>query len=145
VPKEIARDDQVEAIVPEEATVPVEVTVAVEATVPAGAAEISASQREVEDLLVKSLAETMDLPSEQIDREAPFSTLGMDSVIGVAWVQALDDRYGLGIDVSSLYDYPNVRALAEHLEKPTHVRSETASPNPSAAGMVSGLPQEVAT
>jgi acyl transferase domain-containing protein len=114
-------------------------------TAPAVAAEVPASQRDVEDLLVKSLAETMDLPPDQIDREAPFSALGMDSVIGVAWVQALDDRYGLGIEVSSLFDYPSVRALAEHLEEQTHSRSDTASPNPSPGGRISLLSQEVAT
>src|SRR6185312_5057141 len=63
----------------------------------------------------ESLAKALYLQTEEIDRDAAFVELGLDSIIGVEWVSALNKRYGTSLAASRLYDYPNLTALAKHL------------------------------
>ncbi|WP_196050221.1 acyl carrier protein, partial [Burkholderia pseudomallei] len=61
----------------------------------------------------------------------PFVEMGLDSIIGVEWIHALNRRYGTSIEAIQVYDYPNVEKLTELLSKsidalsPPHARCES--------------------
>ncbi|UUM22231.1 SDR family NAD(P)-dependent oxidoreductase [Mycoavidus sp. SF9855] len=65
--------------------------------------------------LTRSLAEVLYLEHADIDADHPFAELGLDSITGVEWVQAINKSFGLSLPVTRLYDYPTIRCLAEHL------------------------------
>ncbi|UAW64836.1 SDR family NAD(P)-dependent oxidoreductase [Mycoavidus sp. HKI] len=65
--------------------------------------------------LTRSLAEVLYLEHADIDADHPFAELGLDSITGVEWVQAINKSFGLSLPVTRLYDYPTIQCLAEHL------------------------------
>lgn len=52
-----------------------------------------------------------------MDVDDKFIDLGLDSIIGVEWVQAINKQYGTAIAASKVYDYPSIREFAGFLEK----------------------------
>ena len=52
---------------------------------------------------------------EEIDPDKQFADLGMDSISGLEWIKKVNEQYGTSIDVTVIYDYSNVRALAGFL------------------------------
>jgi acyl carrier protein len=52
-----------------------------------------------------------------IDVDANFIDMGLDSIIGVEWIQALNKHYGLSLPATKVYDYPTIRAFADFLAK----------------------------
>jgi acyl transferase domain-containing protein len=72
---------------------------------------------QLEEELVRSLAEALSMEQSDIDVEKPFGEIGLDSVIGVEWVQSLNKQYASNLKASIIYDYPTIRQLADFLKK----------------------------
>ncbi|MCP4936806.1 MAG: polyketide synthase, partial [bacterium] len=77
--------------------------------------DISAQRLQQE--LKKSLSEMLYIKQKEIDPDEQFIDMGMDSIIGVEWIRALNEQYGISIAVTKIYDYPNISKLAVFLEK----------------------------
>jgi NADPH:quinone reductase-like Zn-dependent oxidoreductase/acyl carrier protein/ubiquinone/menaquinone biosynthesis C-methylase UbiE/short-subunit dehydrogenase len=74
-----------------------------------------------EPALIRILAEhvrrVLDLRAdEEIDPEMPLSDLGMDSLLAVELRNNLSGVFGRGFPSTLLFDYPNLRTLARHIE-----------------------------
>ncbi|MFE9454464.1 phosphopantetheine-binding protein [Streptomyces sp. NPDC006739] len=87
---------------------------------PAAEAEVLAGFQAV-------LAEMLKLEPEAVDPEQPFRAFGFDSMLTVAFVAALNSRYGLGLSPAVLLEHPTLGALARH------VSGETGPPRPERA------------
>ncbi|MCB9545306.1 MAG: acyl carrier protein [Myxococcales bacterium] len=48
-------------------------------------------------------------------RSTPFTALGLDSVLAIQFVGALEEKLGRAIPASTLWDHDNVPALARFL------------------------------
>jgi acyl carrier protein len=73
--------------------------------------------RGLEEELIRSLAQTLYIEQSAIDVERPFAEMGLDSVVGVEWIQYLNKQYASNLKASSVYDYPTIRQLADFLAK----------------------------
>jgi acyl transferase domain-containing protein/acyl carrier protein len=67
--------------------------------------------------LSASLAESLYMDAADIDSEKPFVDLGMDSIVGVEWVKAINKQFGLAIAATRVYDYPNIQELASFVAR----------------------------
>ena len=65
--------------------------------------------------LRESLAEALFMRAAEIGLDKPFNELGLDSIVGVEWVKALNQQLGCELSATRIYDYPSVRALAAYL------------------------------
>jgi len=92
----------------------------------------------IERELTVSLAKTLYMDVTQIDRDKPFVELGLDSIVGVEWMRAINKRYGLSLKTTRLYDYPMIKRLAV-LVAQEYESSDVARP----ATQVSPLPSDV--
>ncbi|HVU22667.1 MAG TPA: SDR family NAD(P)-dependent oxidoreductase [Opitutus sp.] len=72
-------------------------------------------REKVETFLVASLAKILYLAEDAIDRGASFIDLGLDSVLGVEWVQSIKSEFGIRIPATKVYDHPTVAAFAAFL------------------------------
>ncbi|MEU9678026.1 SDR family NAD(P)-dependent oxidoreductase [Streptomyces parvus] len=84
------------------------------ATVPVAAAPAPAPEQLIGELAA-SLAEALYMAEEDVDPDTNFTDLGLDSIVGVEWVKAINKRFGLDLAATRLYDTPTVRQLADHL------------------------------
>ncbi|MFE1429889.1 SDR family NAD(P)-dependent oxidoreductase [Streptomyces fungicidicus] len=65
--------------------------------------------------LTASLAEALFLLEEEIDPDTKFTDIGLDSIVGVEWMKAINKRYGLDLTVTRLYDHPTVVELSAYV------------------------------
>ncbi|MGH9361763.1 MAG: beta-ketoacyl synthase N-terminal-like domain-containing protein, partial [Thermoanaerobaculia bacterium] len=65
--------------------------------------------------LVERLAAELHLDTRQIDIQAPFAQLGLDSARLVGLSGELEARLGRRLDPTLLYEHPTIAALARHL------------------------------
>ncbi len=88
------------------------------ATVETGAKtpdSIGFSLESLREELCTSLADALYLKRSGIDPEKTFIELGVDSIIGVEWIRAINKKYELSIPVTKIYDYPTIYEFAEFL------------------------------
>jgi acyl carrier protein len=77
----------------------------------------SSQNNSLEEELTTILATMLDMKKSEIDSNKSFSELGLDSIIGVEWVRKINNKYNTTIHAAKIYDYPNIKALAEFLRK----------------------------
>ena len=67
-------------------------------------------------LLKAILAEKLDCDPDSIDEKSAFFNLGVTSLISEEIRAALKDKF-FGLSETVMFEYPNIRRLADHLEK----------------------------
>ncbi|MFE2970519.1 phosphopantetheine-binding protein [Streptomyces sp. NPDC059340] len=75
--------------------------------------------------LTAVLAGMMRIEPQALDAQEPFRLLGLDSMLSVEFVAALNARYGTRIAATALYEHPTPQALARH------VAAELGTPRPA--------------
>ncbi|MGW1762353.1 phosphopantetheine-binding protein [Streptomyces mirabilis] len=75
--------------------------------------------------LTAVLAGMMRVEPQTLDAQEPFRLLGLDSMLSVEFVAALNARYGTRIAATALYEHPTPQALARH------VAAELGTPRPA--------------
>jgi polyketide synthase PksN len=81
-------------------------------TASAGSAAIG--DRLQEDLL-QMLSLHLDLQGSQIDVDASFGDLGIDSLVGVQWIRQINERYGTSLSAACVHEHPTVSKFSQHL------------------------------
>ncbi|MEV0358465.1 acyl carrier protein [Nocardia sp. NPDC050697] len=61
------------------------------------------------------LAEALGVQPETIDPAADFDRLGVDSVVAVALLMEIEQRYGVDIPPDELFDEPTLDAVAGYV------------------------------
>ncbi|MCG7409129.1 acyl carrier protein [Paenibacillus sp. ACRRX] len=80
--------------------------------------DISTGSRQMGSLLqelTETLAEALYLTIDKVDTEVKFIDLGLDSIVGVEWLRAVNRQYGTTVTATKLYDYPTLREFATYL------------------------------
>ena len=72
---------------------------------------------DIEKYLIKTLANSLFINEDEIDKEASFIELGLDSIVGVEWIQLINKKYGISIPATKIYDYSNVKNLSDYLKE----------------------------
>lgn len=67
--------------------------------------------------LTISLAKALYLDESEIKINKTFVDLGLDSIVGVEWIKAVNKEFGLNISATGVYDYPTIEALAAFIHQ----------------------------
>ncbi|MBC3986633.1 acyl carrier protein [Streptomyces sp. AC536] len=100
------------------------------ATRPAPAADAAEG---LVDALRASLARELFVEVDEIDADRSFTELGLDSVVGVEWVRAVNQEFGTSVSTTKIYQYPNVAAFAGFLAGELAPAAPTATAQPPRA------------
>ncbi|MGW2421090.1 SDR family oxidoreductase [Streptomyces sp. NPDC001709] len=84
-------------------------------TAPSATVTPVADAGHIADTLREELARTLYCEPGEIDDEASFNTLGLDSILGVEFVAFVNNAYGLVEKTGVLYDHPSLNALSRHI------------------------------
>ena len=79
------------------------------------AAEPSKRPALLEEWLRELLAQVLRIESRSIERDAPFKTLGLDSLVGLELRNRLEAALGQRLPATLVWTYPNLGALAGYL------------------------------
>ncbi|MFE4550275.1 phosphopantetheine-binding protein [Streptomyces sp. NPDC056785] len=83
--------------------------------------------------LTAVLAGMMGVEPQRLDAQDSFRLLGLDSMLSVEFVAALNARYGTRIAATALYEHPTPAALARHLAAELAAPAPASAPAPSPA------------
>ena len=65
--------------------------------------------------ICEHIAAALDKPVNQIDINANFLSLGLDSAISVSFMMDLSEKVGHELSPTLVYDYPNIRQLVNYI------------------------------
>ena len=88
------------------------------------AAASSIDIEEIKDFLRQQLSTILYLDVAKIKDMMPFSTIGLDSVVGVELINEVNTRYQLTLEAGCLYEFGNVASFSAHIQ--SQVSSGTA-------------------
>lgn len=63
------------------------------------------------------LADLLDLPVAEVDPEADFDRLGVDSALAVSLLIEVEERYGVDIEPEELFENPTIAAVAGYVHE----------------------------
>ncbi|MCR9062190.1 MAG: type I polyketide synthase, partial [Rhodobacteraceae bacterium] len=69
----------------------------------------------MQDELVESLAAALYMEVSDIERDVNFTDMGLDSIVGVEWINVINKRHGIKVPATKVYDYPTIQQLADYL------------------------------
>jgi acyl transferase domain-containing protein/NAD(P)-dependent dehydrogenase (short-subunit alcohol dehydrogenase family) len=69
----------------------------------------------VEDCILECLVSTSKLSRQDVDRNAPFSEYGIDSILAVSFIERLNRRLDLSLNTAVLFEYATVNLLTRHV------------------------------
>lgn len=98
---------------------------------PAPAARAATAEADVREALRGQLADILGCDPARIDPGAPFRLLGVDSILAAEFVAAINDTYRLAERPVTLYDHPDLAAMAAHIA--SAAGTESAGPAPAPA------------
>jgi SAM-dependent methyltransferase/NADP-dependent 3-hydroxy acid dehydrogenase YdfG len=71
--------------------------------------------KELEEVVIDSLVESLRLDREVFDRKIPFTEFGIDSITAVEVINCLNKRCGTTLRSTDIFNYPDIPALAARL------------------------------
>lgn len=83
---------------------------------------------EISALCVDQLADILRIPKEQVDVNAQFTRLGLDSAMTIYLIMELEDRLNLELEREMLVDYPTIEALSAQLARHTDASAAEKQP-----------------
>lgn len=72
-------------------------------------------RRDLRQQLKITLANALYMPPDDIDTTKKFVDLGLDSIVGVEWISVLNNKFGIPILATKVYDYPTLDEFADYL------------------------------
>ncbi|HEX8611501.1 MAG TPA: SDR family NAD(P)-dependent oxidoreductase [Telluria sp.] len=92
------------------------------------AREASVPAEQVRQQLKTSLAEALFMTAADVDVRKSFTDLGLDSIIGVEWMKAVNKQFGTALSATRVYDYPSVIELADFIQTQLGVAEPVVAP-----------------
>ncbi|WP_439596800.1 SDR family NAD(P)-dependent oxidoreductase [Falsiroseomonas sp.] len=88
-------------------------------------------------LLADCVGAALELPAARIEPDAPFGEIGVDSIVAPQIAEAVNERLGIALRSTDLYNFGSLEALARHIEaRFPEVAGRLAAPAPVAAAPV---------
>ncbi len=82
------------------------------------------TQTEIEDWLTGQIASLTNLPAVDIDPRLPIADFDLDSSVVVSLTQSLSEWLGVALDITILWEYPNIESIAAALATAAAASSE---------------------
>ncbi len=89
------------------------------------------------------VADALYVEPGALDETAGFGDLGLDSILAVEVVKAINDRFGVGLEAARLYDHPTLAALAAHVAARATAPAGSIAPVAAAAPTRDGRTAEM--
>lgn len=81
--------------------------------------------------LRKSLAEELEMKENDIGKDVAFVALGVDSIIGVSWVNKINKKYQTAIEATRVYSHPNLAEFAAYVKGEAELRGTLPGVSPA--------------
>jgi len=83
---------------------------------PSGALAGNMSNAYIQQIITGKLSEALRMDVAMIRNDAPFADYGVDSIIGVNLVRAINETLGIELEPTKLFEYSTVDQLCQYIE-----------------------------
>lgn len=73
------------------------------------------TEQEIQDVLRRHIAEMLYCQPEEIEHDASFSDLGLDSILSAELTAAIKNEYSIQPDIEVIHQYPTLERLAAYV------------------------------
>jgi acyl carrier protein len=73
--------------------------------------------------LIETVADYAEMDPATVVATAPFAEYGLDSVHALALCGDIEDKFGVIVEPTLLWDHPSIEALVQHLSALPEVRA----------------------
>jgi amino acid adenylation domain-containing protein/thioester reductase-like protein len=80
--------------------------------------------------LLTTISELLHIPVAELDKQAKFIELGVDSISAIDFIRKLSQRFELTLEAAKLYDYPTIDKLAHFIYEQVKHRVKAGQPAP---------------
>jgi acyl carrier protein len=94
---------------------------------PARRVDLSAPRESATDRVIGIVAEILEASASELDPQASFVELGIDSILAIQLTRRLESAFGLALRPTLPFDYPSIERLAGFLAS----QKPASSPAPS--------------
>ncbi len=70
---------------------------------------------ELKQVLKQKLANVLYVDISEIEEDQKFIDMGLDSIVGVEWINIINNLYGLEMKATKIYNYPTLIDLTEYV------------------------------
>lgn len=77
----------------------------------------------------KFLAQELHMREEEINDNAQFIDLGLDSITGVTWVRKINEKYQLKIEAVKIYSFPTLAQFGQYIQDERAKQHKQVSPS----------------
>jgi acyl carrier protein len=88
------------------------------------AAELGQRRGLLEDHLREQIAQVLRTPASRINRDTPFNSMGMDSLMGLELRNRLESSLGVTLQATLVWSHPTIAALTPHLAEKIEIPLE---------------------
>jgi acyl transferase domain-containing protein/enoyl-CoA hydratase/carnithine racemase/acyl carrier protein/short-subunit dehydrogenase/SAM-dependent methyltransferase len=86
----------------------------------------------VHDAILECLSATLKIPAPDIETDIAFSDYGIDSILGVNFIDQVNARLGVALNTAIIFEYSSIERLARHLVDAYGKQIEAAGATPAA-------------
>nr|ADB12491.1 EpoD [Sorangium cellulosum] len=108
-------------------------------------AEAGARAGMLQEVVRAQVSQVLRLPEGKLDVDAPLTSLGMDSLMGLELRNRIEAVLGITMPATLLWTYPTVAALSAHLASHVVSTGDGESARPPDTGNVAPMTHEVAS
>nr|DAC82021.1 TPA_exp: polyketide synthase [uncultured bacterium] len=73
--------------------------------------------------ILEEVSKSLNIPEGEVAHKLPFSEYGLDSILGIRFVKNLNDRFGIEMNTTVLFDQPSVERLTNHIMASYQIKS----------------------
>lgn len=79
--------------------------------------KLKPSRQAIEHWLLEEIARILHQSPHHLEPSLPFASLGLDSTAAIALTGDLEDRWGVEVDPTLIFEYPSIQSLLDYLEE----------------------------
>lgn len=72
-------------------------------------------EEHIAGVILEQVASALKMDQEKVDKDKSFADYGVDSIIGVRLIQALNEALGIELQTTDLFDYTSVKLLTDYI------------------------------
>ncbi|WP_437836519.1 SDR family NAD(P)-dependent oxidoreductase [Sorangium sp. So ce1153] len=116
------------------------------ASSPGGAVTEQALRARVQQRLLERVCESLQLEAGEVDFDVALADYGMDSIIGIKFVKAVNESLSIELETTVIFDYSSLSQLADHIVSryrevlAAPPSADTAEPVAAEAPVAAGAP-----
>ena len=78
---------------------------------------ITTENQVIKEVIIKTIAETLQVNQHEVDIDIPFSDIGVDSIMGIHIVERLNEQLDIDLKSADLFSYSTTRKLTQFINE----------------------------